>query len=185
MINPQQTSDQISRSVVSNSLRPHESQHARPPCPSPTPGVHSDSPSVHGNSPGKNTGVGFPCLPPRDLPNPGIKPRSPTLQADSLLSEPLDIMVPQKMGSAVELWAGWVPNQLGDVVPLIIFQQRGEPGSQGDGTGPRAAPGQAQVRQLPGSSSFSEPCPRLALTFILLVVPSSSTTGPHLTRKRK
>ena len=34
---------QISRSVVSNSLRPHESQHARPPCPSPTPGVHSDS----------------------------------------------------------------------------------------------------------------------------------------------
>ena len=28
---------------MSNSLRPHESQHARPPCPSPTPGVHSDS----------------------------------------------------------------------------------------------------------------------------------------------
>jgi len=34
---------QFSRSVVSNSLRPHESQHARPPCPSPTPGVHSNS----------------------------------------------------------------------------------------------------------------------------------------------
>ena len=34
---------QISSSVVSNSLRPRESQHARPPCPSPTPGVHSDS----------------------------------------------------------------------------------------------------------------------------------------------
>ena len=32
---------QISCSVVSDSLRPHESQHARPPCPSPTPGVHS------------------------------------------------------------------------------------------------------------------------------------------------
>ena len=32
-------SDQISRSVVSDSLQPHESQHARPPCPSPTPGV--------------------------------------------------------------------------------------------------------------------------------------------------
>ena len=28
---------------MSYSLRPHESQHARPPCPSPTPGVHSDS----------------------------------------------------------------------------------------------------------------------------------------------
>ena len=34
---------QLSRSAVSNSLWPHESQHARPPCPSPTPGVHSDS----------------------------------------------------------------------------------------------------------------------------------------------
>ena len=33
-------SDQISRSVVSDSFRPHESQHARPPCSSPTPGVH-------------------------------------------------------------------------------------------------------------------------------------------------
>jgi len=35
--------DQISSSIVSDSLWPHESQHARPPCPSPTPGVHSDS----------------------------------------------------------------------------------------------------------------------------------------------
>ena len=36
-------SAQFSRSVVSDSLRPHESWHARPPRPSPTPGVHSDS----------------------------------------------------------------------------------------------------------------------------------------------
>ena len=36
-------SDQISCSVVSDSLQPHESQHARPPCPSPSPRVHSDS----------------------------------------------------------------------------------------------------------------------------------------------
>ena len=37
------TSVQFSHSVMSDSLRPHESQHARPPCPSPTPGVHSNS----------------------------------------------------------------------------------------------------------------------------------------------
>ena len=37
------SSVQFSRSVVSDSLQPHELQHARPPCPSPTPGVHSDS----------------------------------------------------------------------------------------------------------------------------------------------
>ena len=37
---------QFSRSVVSHSLRPHESQHARPPCPSQAPGIHSDSTSI-------------------------------------------------------------------------------------------------------------------------------------------
>ena len=37
------SSVQFSCSVVSDSLRPHESQHARPPCASPTPRVHSDS----------------------------------------------------------------------------------------------------------------------------------------------
>ena len=37
------SSVQFSRSVMSDSLRPHVSQYARPPCPSPTPGVHSDS----------------------------------------------------------------------------------------------------------------------------------------------
>ena len=37
------SSVQFSHSVVSDSLRLHELQHARPPCPSPTPGVHSDS----------------------------------------------------------------------------------------------------------------------------------------------
>ena len=41
--NVQFTSVQFSCSVVSDSLQPHESQHARPPCPSPTPGVHSNS----------------------------------------------------------------------------------------------------------------------------------------------
>ena len=43
MYAPYISSVQFSRSVVSDSLWPHESQHARPPCPSPTPGVHSDS----------------------------------------------------------------------------------------------------------------------------------------------
>ena len=43
--------------------------------------------SAHGNSPGKNTGRVLPCPPPGGLPNLGIEPRSPTLQADSLLSE--------------------------------------------------------------------------------------------------
>ena len=43
---------------------------------------------VHGDSPDKNTGMGLPCPPPRDLPNPGTEPRSPAFQEDSLPSEP-------------------------------------------------------------------------------------------------
>ena len=41
-LNRQLSSVQFSRSVVSDSLRHHELQHARPPCPSPTPGVYSN-----------------------------------------------------------------------------------------------------------------------------------------------
>ena len=37
------SSVQFSHSVMSDSLQPHEVQHARPPCPSPTPGVHPNS----------------------------------------------------------------------------------------------------------------------------------------------
>ena len=42
-IKPPFSSVQFSRSVESDSLWPHESQHARPPCPSPTPGVYTNS----------------------------------------------------------------------------------------------------------------------------------------------
>ena len=45
---PPQSVSQFSRSVISDSLQPCESQHARPPCPSPTPGACSNScPSNH------------------------------------------------------------------------------------------------------------------------------------------
>ena len=43
MLDITNNSVQFSRSVMLDSLRPHESQHTRPPCPSPTPGVHSNS----------------------------------------------------------------------------------------------------------------------------------------------
>ena len=58
-----------SRSVMSDSLQPH--------------GLYGPW-----NSPGQNTGVGSLSLPPGDLPNPGIEPRSPASKADSLPAEP-------------------------------------------------------------------------------------------------
>ena len=57
------------RSVVSDSLQPH-------------------GPYSPWNSPGQNTGVGSLSLLQGNLPNPGIKPRSPELWADSLPTEP-------------------------------------------------------------------------------------------------
>ena len=56
------SSVQFSHSVVSDSLRPHESQHARPPCPSPTPGVHSDSMSIESVMPSSHLILCHPLL---------------------------------------------------------------------------------------------------------------------------
>ena len=67
---------QFSRSVVSDSLWPHESQHARPPCPSPTPGVYSNScPSSWWCHPAISSSViSFSC--PQSLPASGSFPVS-------------------------------------------------------------------------------------------------------------
>ena len=60
--------------IHSDSLQPHRLQPTKLLCP--------------WDSPGKNTGVGCHFLLQGNLPNSGIKPRSPALQADSLPSEP-------------------------------------------------------------------------------------------------
>ena len=68
---PQFSSVQFSRSVVSDSLRPHESQHAGPPCPSPTPGVYSNScPSSRWCHPAISSSV-LPFSCPQSLPSSG------------------------------------------------------------------------------------------------------------------
>src|SRR5574339_505684 len=53
---------QFSRSVVSDSLRPHELQYARPPCPSPTPRVHSNSTSIKSVIPSSHLILWHPLL---------------------------------------------------------------------------------------------------------------------------
>ena len=71
------SSVQFSLSVVSDSLRPHESQHARPPCPSPTPGVYPNScPSGRWCHPSISSSVvSFPSCP-QSLPASGSFPMS-------------------------------------------------------------------------------------------------------------
>ena len=68
---------QFSHSVMSDSLRPHESQHVRPPCPSPTPGVHSDShPSCQWCHPAISSSVVPFSSCPQSLPESGSFPMS-------------------------------------------------------------------------------------------------------------
>ena len=74
--------------------------------------VMSDSLQPHGlyspwNSPGQNTGVGTFS---RDLPKPGIEPQSPTLQADSLPTEPQGKPKNTRVGS-LSLLQGIFPTQ--------------------------------------------------------------------------
>ena len=61
-LNFKECSVQFSCSVVSDSLWPHESQHTRPPCPSPSPGVHSDSTSIELVMPSSHLILGRPLL---------------------------------------------------------------------------------------------------------------------------
>ena len=71
------SSVQFSRSVGSDSLWPHESQHARPPCPSPTTGVHSDSrPSSQWCHPAISSSVVTFSSCPQSLPASGSFPMS-------------------------------------------------------------------------------------------------------------
>ena len=71
------SSVQFSRSVVSYSLRPHELQHARPPCPSPTPGVYSNScPSSRWCHPAISSSVIPSSFCPQSLPASGSFPMS-------------------------------------------------------------------------------------------------------------
>ena len=58
------------------------------------------------NSPGHNTGVGYPFPFPGDLSNPGVEPRSPALQADSLTNEPPGKPKNTGVGSLSLLW--WI-----------------------------------------------------------------------------
>ena len=72
-----QVSVQFSRSVVSDSLRPHESQHARPPCPSPTPGAYTNScPSRRWCHPAISSSVAPFSFCPQSLPASGSFPMS-------------------------------------------------------------------------------------------------------------
>ena len=109
------SSVQFSCSVVSDSLWPHESQHARPPCPSPTPGVHSDS---HPSSPWCPPAISSSILPfsscPQSLPASESFPMSQLFAwgGQSTGVSALASFLPKKsLGWSPSEWTGWISLQ--------------------------------------------------------------------------
>ena len=106
---------QFSRSVVSDPLQLHESQHARPPCLSPTPGVHSDS---HPSSQWCHPAISFFVVPfsscPQSLPASGSFPMSQlfTWGGQSTGVSALPSFLPKKsQGWSPSEWTGWISLQ--------------------------------------------------------------------------
>ena len=105
-------SDHISHSVVSDSLRPHKSQHARPLCPAPTPGVHSDS---HPSSQWCHPTISSSVVPfsscPQSLPASESFPKSQLFAwgGQSTGVSALASFLPKKsQGWSPSEWAGWI-----------------------------------------------------------------------------
>ena len=110
------SSVQFSLSVVSDSLQPHESQQARPPCPSPTPGVHSDS---HPSSLWCHPAISSSVIPfsscPQPLPASESFPMSQlfTWGGQSIAVSALASVLPKNtQASSPPLeWTGWISSQ--------------------------------------------------------------------------
>ena len=115
---------QFSLSVMSDSLQPHKSQHARPPCPSPTPGVHSNS---HPSSPWCHPAISSSVVPfsfcPQSLPASESFPMSQlfTWGGQSTGVSALTSFLPKKSQDwSPSEWTGWISLQSKG---LSLFQE--------------------------------------------------------------
>ena len=106
---------QFSRSVMSDSLRPQESQNVRPRCPSPTPGVHSDS---HPSSPWCHPAISSSVVPfsscPQSLPASKSFPMSQLFAwgGQSTGASALASFLPKRsQGWSPSEWTGWISLQ--------------------------------------------------------------------------
>ena len=109
------SSVQFSRSVMSDSLQPHESQHARPPCSSPTPEIHSNS---HPSSQWCHQAISSSVVPfssfPQSFPASESFPMSElfTWGGQSIGVSALASFLPKNIQDLSPLeWTGWIPLQ--------------------------------------------------------------------------
>ena len=106
---------QFSCSVLPNSLRPHESQHARPPCPSPNPRVHSDS---RPSSPWCHPAISSSVIPfsscPQSLPASESFPMSQLFAwggQSNRVSALASFLLKKSQGWSPSEWTGWISLQ--------------------------------------------------------------------------
>ena len=110
----QYSSVQFSHSVVSDSLQPHESQHARPPCPSPNPGVYSNScPLIQWHHPAISSSVVPFSSCPQSLPASGSFPMSQlfALGGHRLGVSATASVLPMNTQDWSLVWTGWISLQ--------------------------------------------------------------------------
>ena len=107
-----QSVSQFSHSVMSDSLWPHESQHARPPRPSPTPGVYSNScPSSRWYHPAISSSVVPFSSCPQSLPASGSFPMSQLLISGGQsigVSDSASVLPMKTQDWSLLEWAGWL-----------------------------------------------------------------------------
>ena len=114
-LSAQFSSGQFSCSVVSDSLRPHESQHARPPCLSPSPGVHSNS---HPSSQWCHPAISSSVIPfsscPQSLPASESFPMSQIFAwggQSTGASASASVLPKKSQGWSPSEWTGWISLQ--------------------------------------------------------------------------
>jgi len=103
----------FSHSVLPSSLRPHELQHARPPCPSPTPRVHPDS---HPSSQWCHPAISSSVVPfsscPQSLPASESFPMSQPFawggQSTGVVSALASVLPKKSQGWSPSEWTGWI-----------------------------------------------------------------------------
>ena len=122
------SSVQFSLSVVSDSLRPHELQHARPLCPSPTPGVHSDS---HPSSQWCHSAISSSVIPfsscPQSLPASESFPMSQLVTwggQSTEVSASASFPPKKSQGWSPSEWTGWISLQSKGLLRVFYGQHQ-------------------------------------------------------------
>ena len=121
------SSVQFSRSVVSDSLPPHESQHTRPPCPSQTPGVHSDSrPLSQWCHPAISSSVIPFSFCPQSLPASESFPMSQLFTwggQSTAVSASASLLPKKSQGWSPSEWTGWIFLQFITIINAILLEK--------------------------------------------------------------